>query len=78
MIHLAFCTSHRHVAVNLIVSLKITRRNQIKLGRNITWNVLNIIYDFRFIQKFNMATSPIVLSDWLNFFYIFLQITCVM
>jgi len=26
-----------------------------KLGRNITWVVLNILYDFHFIQKFGMA-----------------------
>ena len=27
--------------------------------------VPSILYDFRFIQKFSMTASPIMLSDWL-------------
>jgi hypothetical protein len=38
-----------------------------KLGRNATFMILNIFYDFQFISKYKMASRPIMLSDWLKF-----------
>lgn len=46
---------------------EITETNKIKKIWQKCYLVLCIICDFRFIGKFNMATRPVMLADWLKF-----------
>ena len=49
-----------------------------QLKANVTLLVINILYEFCFIQKFNTTARPIMISDQLKFQKLFSETTCVL
>ena len=65
--HFAYAVVCMLVFRILIFFSQTHRPNKTKLCTNIIQVVLNILFDFCFIQKFIMAAWPIMCFDWLKF-----------